>query len=292
MRAAVKTSIASMRSEPSADMPLEDEVLCGMTAEILENAGNGWYKVRTDYRYEGYLPGDDLLTDPDQTEIWETLPHRRIYQAYADILTEPAVQGLRIISLTRGAVVHEAEPPDADGWVRVMLCDGTKGYTRNTFLGTYHDRPAGFQPDRQLDLPCGFSSSRPSAREENAFRHNILKTAKSYLGTQYRWGGKTPLGIDCSGLTFMSYLMNGVTIYRDAQIREGFPVHEIDFADKKPGDLLFFKGHVAMYIGGDRYIHSTGKAGSDGVVINSLNRMDDDYRDDLPIRLYAAGSIF
>ena len=37
------------------------------------------------------------------------------------------------------------------------------------------------------------------------------------------------------------------------------------------GDLLYFPGHIAMYIGDGKYIHSTGKAGSGGVVINSLN---------------------
>ncbi len=60
----------------------------------------------------------------------------------------------------------------------------------------------------------------------------------------------------------------------------------------KPGDLLFFPGHVAMYIGNDKYVHSTGKNGSDGVVINSLNPFDEDYREDLLKNLKAVGSIF
>lgn len=273
MRAVVKSAIASMRDEPRADVPLADEALYGMMVEILEESGNGWYRVRTDYQYDGYLKGDDLLLDQEQTEKWVQISRKRIYQSYADILSEPDVQGLLLISLPRGAVIHEMEPEkEQGGWVPVLLCDGTTGYTKSKFIGAFYDHK--------------------SSPNQDKFRQNLLETAKSYMGTQYRWGGKTPLGIDCSGLTFMSYLMNGVTIYRDAQIREGFPVREIAFQDKKPGDLLFFTGHVAMYIGEDRYIHSTGKNGSDGVVINSLNPEASDYRDDLPDRLYATGSIF
>ena len=71
---------------------------------------------------------------------------------------------------------------------------------------------------------------------------------RSYLGAQYRWGGKTPLGIDCSGIVSMAYLLNGVTIYRAAAIKSGFALHEISLEAAKPGDLLFFPGHVAMYL--------------------------------------------
>lgn len=47
----------------------------------------------------------------------------------------------------------------------------------------------------------------------------------------------------------------------------------------KLGDLLYWPGHVAMYIGDEKYIHSTGASG--GVVINSINPEHDDYREDL-----------
>ncbi|MFR6589933.1 MAG: C40 family peptidase [Gallintestinimicrobium sp.] len=57
---------------------------------------------------------------------------------------------------------------------------------------------------------------------EEAFRESIMQTAYSCLGTQYRWGGKTACGIDCSGLAFMSYFRNGILIWRDAAIKEGY----------------------------------------------------------------------
>ena len=50
--------------------------------------------------------------------------------------------------------------------------------------------------------------------------------------------------------------------------------------------------HVAVYMGGGRYIHSTAKNGSDGVVINSLDPAHEDFRPDLPEKITAIGSIF
>lgn len=69
------------------------------------------------------------------------------------------------------------------------------------------------------------------------------------------------MGIDCSGLVSMAYLLCGISIYRDARIVEGFPIREIDRGDMKPGDLLFFPGHVAMYLGDGRDATPPGRRG-------------------------------
>ena len=90
----------------------------------------------------------------------------------------------------------------------------------------------------------------------------------------------------------MSYMLCGVLTYRDAKIVEGFPVHPILKENLQKGDLIYFPGHIAMYIGNGEYIHSTAKDGSDGVVINSLNEDDENYREDLPKIITAYGSIF
>ena len=119
-----------------------------------------------------------------------------------------------------------------------------------------------------------------------------MLSVKSYLGTQYRWAGKSPAGIDCSGLTFMCYLMNGILIYRDAEIKEGYPVHKISIEQMQPADLLYFPNHVAMYIGDGMYIHATGNERSFGCVINSLLKEEFHYRKDLAEHILAVGSVW
>lgn len=120
----------------------------------------------------------------------------------------------------------------------------------------------------------------------------MAESAKRFLGTQYRWGGKSSQGIDCSGLAFMSFLDNGLLIWRDAGIVEGYPIKSISSEALKKGDLIFFPGHVAMYLGEGRYIHSTGFYKTPYVTINSLNEEDEDYREDLAQKITGYGSVF
>ena len=77
---------------------------------------------------------------------------------------------------------------------------------------------------------------------EALFREQVIQSAFRYLGTPYRWGGKTPAGIDCSGLCSMAYMLNGAYIYRDAKIMDGFPLKEITREELKRGAAWRRKG--------------------------------------------------
>ena len=217
----------------------------------------------------------------------------QVCQNIADVLEAERVQARRITTLYAGSLIW-AEKDSAlgdssaaarllqPGWRRVFLPDG---------MGGLRD---GYMRSRFLE-PCqGQERWRKWApqRSEEAFRKSIVQTAYSYLGTQYRWGGKTACGIDCSGLAFMSYFRNGILIWRDAAIKEGYPVHEIPIEQAKPGDLLFFPGHVAIYLGNGKIIHGTGHPESSCVTVNSLWEGEPGYREDLKNSLCAAGSIF
>ena len=266
MRAVVTVPICPLMSGPSFRCGRADEALGGMVVEVLEDTGTAWRLVRT-----GYAPEECLLFGEETAERWAFREKKVVLRGTCDVLAFPNVAAWPVASLVRGnlaAPKGEAK----DGWQRVLLPDGREGYLRASFLGQMYTSPVH--------------------QDETAMRAALVEAALAYQGAPYRWGGKTPMGIDCSGLCSMAYLLCGVIIWRDAAIKEGYPVRPIPRENMGPGDLLFFPGHVAMYLGDGRYIHATARAGDDGVVINSLCHDRAGYRADLAGGLTAVGSIF
>lgn len=272
MNAVAISPICPLYTAPGAASPLADEVLCGWPLEVLEEPCPGWVRVRTAYRYEGYAPAADLIPGAGCARRWGERDKRVVLQTAADVLDRPAVEGRRLATLFRGALVSPLGGVLEGGWQKLCLPDGREGYTRSDFLGAYYETPPSGDPD--------------------ALRKQVVDTAIRYLGTQYRWGGKSSLGVDCSGLVFMAWWLNGVSLYRDAKIVEGYPVREIPLEALAPADLLFFPGHVALYLGEERYLHATARAGSCGVVVNSLDPAAPEFRPDLAETITAAGSVF
>lgn len=273
-RAIINAPLAPYLCKPAWDAEPDDEGWYGHVVEILEDCGDGWYKINAPYRYETYVNARDMLIEGAEDEIarYEKGDIRTVWHYSADVMSAPKYVSTILATLLRGAAVEIIEDCEEKyGYAKVRLIGGKEGYIKKTHLGRFN---------------------RTQVAGEEILRNSVAEAAKLYMGTAYRWGGKSPLGIDCSGLVGASYLLCGVALYRNARIEEGYPIHEIDAANMKKGDLLFFKGHVAMYLGDGLYIHSTGRAGDDGVVINSLCEGHPQYRGDLAHAILAVGSIF
>ncbi|MEG2499873.1 MAG: C40 family peptidase [Oscillospiraceae bacterium] len=271
MKAIVIKPIAELHKEPCKYSQITDEVLFGNFVDIL-GCKDDYFLINTEYRYKGWLAKDALLFGNNAVQAWENQDKLMISAKYADVLSKTDVKAKRIISLPRACIIGVIGVPNTDFWQKVILPNEDVGYIKAEHL-------------RRVCFTKGDKS-------EAELRNAVYKNALLYLGTQYRWGGKTPLGIDCSGLVSMAYLQEGIAIYRDAKIELGFPVHEINIADIQKGDLLYFPGHVAMYIGKGNFVHATSHGEKSGVVLASLNSNNTIFREDLSKTIIKAGSIF
>ncbi|MBE6648575.1 MAG: NlpC/P60 family protein [Ruminococcaceae bacterium] len=235
----------SLFDKPELSSQHIDEALYGMKCELLERA-NGFLKIKTEYGYEGYVLEDSVI-DADYE------PDGIVIAPAADIYVAPKLYHGPTASLPRGARVKLGETAEDNRFREIITPNGEKMYV-------FHRLVAPFKLKTDED--------RKNENEE-MLRDLIVKTAKKYEGTCYRWGGKTVSGIDCSGLAFMSYYLNGYYIFRDAKPDFQTRFRKIGWNEVKKGDLLYYPGHVAIYMGNGEIIHSSSSYGC--VTINDLD---------------------
>jgi cell wall-associated NlpC family hydrolase len=90
---------------------------------------------------------------------------------------------------------------------------------------------------------------------------DIAAAAALYLGCPYLWGGRSWLGIDCSGLVQSAFREVGVAVLRDTDMQRdsiGDAVSASHEGDLRRGDLLYLPGHVLIYVGDRAVIHADG----------------------------------
>lgn len=123
------------------------------------------------------------------------------------------------------------------------------------------------------------SYSGPSFKGKNK-KAKLLEIASLYLNAPYLWGGKTPMGIDCSGLTQMIYRINGHKIPRDAS-QQALLGSTLSFIDEsEPGDLAFFDNeegaitHVGLLLENNYILHAHGKVRIDRIDQTGIYNID------------------
>jgi cell wall-associated NlpC family hydrolase len=104
-------------------------------------------------------------------------------------------------------------------------------------------------------LPFACLASQPPRSSD------IVAAAERYLGCPYEWGGKSFLGIDCSGLVQNAFRDLGIIVLRDTDMQRdtiGEAVSIADAAEFRRGDLLYMPGHVLIYAGDGSVVHADG----------------------------------
>ncbi len=200
---------APLRGQPVPDAPLLTEALKGERVTIYEENAEGWAwgQLAAD-RYVGWLPVN-ALAPPGAP------PTHKVVALRTFAFPGPSIKLAPIEALPLGARVAVTRREDR------MAVSQSGGYVAATHLPP-------------IDV----------------YETDFVAVAERFLGVPYLWGGKTALGLDCSGLVQIALSACGIVSPRDSDMQEqalGTPLAAgADRSELKRGDLVFWKGHVAI----------------------------------------------
>lgn len=271
-QATIQKDVSPLFEKPTLESERVDEVLYGMSVQVIEESNTGWCYVRTEHNTQGYMVTANINLSAEVAVAWKKYKKSLVLAPYIDIQQHPKGDSPRILSLPRGGQVVALKAPDIGGWQKVGLANGVMGYTRASYLGEVIADWA------QLS--------------EDDMRWNLVESALAYNGTAYRVGGRSPLGIDAVGLVAMTYQLNGVAVYREPFFKVGTALRRIEPDAVEEGDVLYFRDSIGIFMGDGHFVHATEFKGGEGVVVSSMRPRDEDYRADLAEHIVGAASLY
>jgi cell wall-associated NlpC family hydrolase len=210
---------APVRQQPRHDALLDTEALKGELVTVYETTEEGWSwgQLQSD-NHVGWLP-TDALGDVGQPATHRVAVKRTLVFAAPSIKSPP----IEAFSFGCQLAIARIEPPFAVT-------------ATNEFL-----------PLRHLV-------------ETHHQERDFVSVAERFLGVPYLWGGKTSLGLDCSALVQLSLTACGFPCWRDSDMQEQsfLPAIEpaADLSNLQRGDVIFWKGHVAIVRDNSTLIHA------------------------------------
>lgn len=213
--------VIGLRPAPDMATGIDTELLLGETVTIFERQG-GWCWVKaTSDGYVGYLP-EAAVSESKVEPTHIVLPQR------SPLYPEPELRKPHVGMLSMGCRIRVAAQAETRGNRYVVLEDGTALYAD-------HVRPIGAVGDG-----------------------DYVSVAARFLETPYLWGGRSGLGIDCSGLVQLAMAMIGKSAPRDTDMQAEGLGEAIGQELLRRGDLVFWKGHVAIMEDPETIIHANG----------------------------------
>ena len=211
-------AIAPVRRAPASDAEQLTQALKGERVTIYDRNGEGfaWGQLEAD-GYVGWLP-ESALAKP------MAAPTHKVTALSTLAFPGPSIKLPPAQALPMGARVT------------VVREDGPFAIT-----------------NEQLYLP------RTHLVPLDAAAADFVAVAERFVGTPYLWGGKSNLGIDCSGLVQVSLNAAGIACLRDSDMQQaslGEPLDPAEWTKLRRGDLLFWKGHVAIARDADSIVHA------------------------------------
>ncbi len=231
--------VANIYAEEKFNSAIVSQTVLWEKLYILKEKGSFYYVVCED-GYRGWIHREQVHTSGERSEENREMITKTLIQFYHD----PNIQSTPVRRAVAGCRVPVIEKTDQ--WIRCRFPDGVDGWAEINSI----------QPHPQLN------------------RIKLIEYAEGFLGVPYLWGGKTPLGFDCSGFVQFIYKMFGIEIRRDAAMQsDDAQFISNNYLDGQKGDLYFFSenskkiSHVGICLGSGRVLHARGM-----VRINSLNK--------------------
>jgi cell wall-associated NlpC family hydrolase len=221
----VVAAAAPIKRKPRADAPLDSEVLRGELFTVFEDMAEGWSwgQLATD-DYVGYVPTDAL--GPMSPE-----PTHRISALRTFLYPGPDLKLPARMALSLGASIALAGAAETRG-TEYRLLTGGEGA-----IVAVHAVPVDAPPER-----------------------DFVAVAERFLNCAYLWGGRTSLGLDCSGLVQLSLMAAGHSVPRDTDLQESLLGSRLSDAERlHRGDLVFWPGHVGIMIDAENLLHASGR---------------------------------
>ena len=274
--ALVIPSVANVRRKPGKQEELLTQALMGTVVKLLKKE-RGYLFIQTSDHYLGWLDTESVfVSNRIGIQAWNAASKVIFTKFAGKVFARSDTSSAIVCELVEGCILKNGDTKN--GWIAVELADGRKG----------------FVPDSVVQNLDEWNKSRIPTAE------NLEKTARSFLGIRYLWGGMSVHGMDCSGFVKTVYHENGVELNRDSrqQAKQGIPIDPGEnFHNLKKGDLLFFGRkatakrqkhitHVALYLENGLYIHSSRR-----VRLSSFNPSSEYYEEPLLKRFLSARRI-
>lgn len=220
-------SLLPVRAETNERSEMTTQLIFGETFTY-EESSNGFCNITNDTDNYSGMADKKMITEITKEEYKELNQQKKYYIAVP--LAEAFDQvNKHIIRLPAGSPLPNC-----------------------TDLGTFHMHERKYQIHRDFILHKSLLTS-----------NELLSTATSFINTPYLWGGKSVLGMDCSGFVQVVFSLHGHNLKRDAK-EQALAGEPISFDKIIPEDLLFFSNdqvkitHVGIYLGDGKIIHSSG----------------------------------
>ena len=245
--ALVIPSVVNVRRKPGKQEELLTQVLMGTVVKLLKKE-HGYFFIQTPDHYLGWLDTAFVfVTNQTGVNSWNADSTVIVTKFTGIVYARSDTSSDIVCEIIEGDILKNGDKKY--GWIPVELADGRKG----------------FVPDSVVQVLDEWKKSRVPTGE------SLEKTARSFLGIRYLWGGISVHGMDCSGFVKTVYHENGMELNRDArqQAQQGVPIDPGEnLQNLKKGDLLFFGRkatakrqkrvtHVALYLENGLYIHSS-----------------------------------